>query len=64
MTSAGVSGIPQHRPKLTRYHVAKVGEHDAAGLMAAAPGSEAPAAWSVFIRGASMNETLAASSSD
>ncbi len=42
------------------YHVAKVGGHDAAGLMAAAPGSEAPAAWSVFIRVASVSETLAA----
>ena len=42
------------------YHVAKVSGHDAAGLMAAASGSETPALWSVFVRVASVDETLAA----
>lgn len=42
------------------YHVAKVGGHDAAGLMAAAPGSETPAMWLVFVRVASVDETMAA----
>jgi uncharacterized protein len=42
------------------YHVAKVGGHQAAGIMAGAPGGEAPPAWTVFVRVASMEETVAA----
>lgn len=42
------------------YHIALVGGHDAAGLMAAAPGSQAPAMWTIFVRVASAEETMAA----
>ena len=42
------------------YHIAMVGGHQAAGLMASEPGSGTPSAWTVFVRVASMEETVAA----
>lgn len=42
------------------YHVARVGGHDAAGLMASPPDTGGPAMWTVFVRVAAAAETVAA----
>ena len=42
------------------YYLAHAGGHEAAGLMAPAPGQDTPPAWTVFVRVPSVDDTLAA----
>ena len=42
------------------YYIANAGGHEAAGLMASAPGQRMPPAWTVFVRVSSADDTLAA----